>query len=36
MDPINVHGEPIIEVDIFIYLGSAVEKNGGTDKARKG
>ena len=39
MEPINVYGEPIEEVDLFIYLGSAMDKTGGTDadiKARKG
>ena len=39
VEPISVYGEPIEEVDLFIYLGSAVDKTGGTDadiKARKG
>ena len=38
-EPISVYGEPIEEVDFFIYLGSVVDKLGGTDadiKARKG
>ena len=38
-EPINVYEEPIEEVDIFIYLGSVVDKTGGADadiKARKG
>ena len=39
MEQISVYGEPIEEVDFFIYLGSVVDKLGGTDadiKARKG
>ena len=38
-EPISVYGEPIEEVDFFIYLGSVVDKLGGTDadiKTRKG
>ena len=38
-EPISVYGEPLDEVDLFIYLGSIVDKLGGTDadiKARKG
>ncbi|MCP4238259.1 MAG: hypothetical protein GY770_32620, partial [Aestuariibacter sp.] len=38
-EPINVYGEPIDEVNLFIYLGSIVDTSGGTDadiKARKG
>ena len=38
VEPISVYGEPIEEVDLFIYLCSAVDKTGGTDadiKARK-
>ena len=30
-EPINVYEEPIEEVDIFIYLGSVVDKTGGAD-----
>ena len=40
MEHISVYyGEPIEEVDLFIYLGSIVDTSGGTDadiKARKG
>ena len=39
MEQISVYGEPIEEVDLFIYLGSIVDTSGGTDadiKARKG
>jgi len=37
--PVTVNGEPIKEVDSFVYLGSIVDKKGGTDqdvKARIG
>ena len=30
--PVTVSGEPIREVDSFIYLGSAVDRQGGTDR----
>ena len=30
--PVTVDGEPIREVDSFIYLGSAVDRQGGTDR----
>ena len=30
--PVTVGGEPIREVDSFIYLGSAVDRQGGTDR----
>ena len=30
--PVTVGGEPIREVDSFTYLGSAVDKQGGTDR----
>ena len=30
--PLTVGGEPIREVDSFIYLGSAVDRQGGTDR----
>jgi hypothetical protein len=29
--PIIVGGEPIKEVESFVYLGSVVDKQGGTD-----
>ena len=30
--PVTVDGEPIREVDSFIYLGSAVDRQGGMDR----
>ena len=31
-NPVTIQGEPIKEVDSFIYLGSVVDKQGGTDR----
>ena len=30
--PVTVGGEPIREVESFVYLGSVVDKQGGTDR----
>jgi len=31
-DPITLHDEDLIEVEKFVYLGSVVNKDGGTDE----
>ena len=30
--PITVGGEPVKEVESFVYLGSVIDKQGGTDQ----
>ena len=33
-NPITLNGEPLEKIDSFTYLGSTINKNGGTEEAR--